>query len=153
MFLIFHLNNPIFFILRVGSYAMCVLLLNDTILSMSDRWASFLLVQFCWVWSNKCVLYDFHLCYFLCFFYCKLMLLNKFIVAFFLVSHNILEIKTLTQNFATRWCCKWFHCVVHDHFAIPKHLFYDYSSFCLEMIVVATDFISHIGCVYACVYM
>ena len=74
----------------------------------------------------------------------KSMMLNKFVIDFFPVTQTIFEIKMLTLNFAARWCCKWFHCVAHGHFTRPRHHFYDYSSFHLEIIGVATDFSGHI---------
>ena len=74
----------------------------------------------------------------------KSMMLNKFVIDFFPVTHTIFEIKTLTRNFAARWCCKWFHCVAHGHFTRPRHHFYDYSSFHLEIVEVATNFSGHI---------
>ena len=71
------------------------------------------------------------------------MMLNKFVIDFFLVCRTIFEIKTLVQNFAARWRCKWFHCVAHDHFTIPRYHFYSYIAFRLEIIGVATDFSGH----------
>ena len=79
----------------------------------------------------------------------KSMMLNNFVIDFFLVSCTVFEIKTLTQNFTARWRCKWFHCVVaHGHFTIPRHQFYDYSFFRLEIIGVATDFSGHTVYIY-----
>ena len=49
-------------------------------------------------------------------------------------SPYLFEIKTLTQNFATWWLCKWFHCVAHGHFTIPRQHFYGCGSFRLEII-------------------
>ena len=77
------------------------------------------------------------------FFCSKSIMLNNFVIVIFLVSCTVFEIKTLTQNFAARWRCEWFHCVAHDHFTILKHHFHDYSSFRLEIIGVATDFSGH----------
>ena len=73
----------------------------------------------------------------------KSMKLNKFVTDFCLVSRTIFEIKTLTQNFSGRWSWKRFHCVAHGHITRPKHHFYDYSFFRLEIIGVATDISEH----------
>ena len=55
------------------------------------------------------------------------MMLNNFVCDFFPISCTGFEIKTLTLNFAARWCCKRFHCVTPDHFTIARHYFYDYT--------------------------
>ena len=60
-------------------------------------------------------------------------------LTFFPVSRIVFEVKTLTQNFSARW----FYCVAHGLFTRPRHHFYDYSSFCLEIIRVAKDFSTH----------
>ena len=96
---------------------------------------------------QKYAFYAFHLHHFvgkIFFSFCSIsMKLNKIIIGFFPVSRTIFVIKTLSQKFATRWCCKWFHCVAHGHFTILGHKFYNYSSFHLEIIGVATDFSGH----------
>ena len=73
----------------------------------------------------------------------KSMMLNNFVIDFFPVSCTVFEIKTLTQNFDTGKHCKWFHCLAHGHFTIPRHHFYKYSSFRLEIIRVAMDLSGH----------
>ena len=68
----------------------------------------------------------------------KLMMLNNFVIYCFLVSCTVFVIKTLTQNFVARLRRKWFHCVAQDHFTVPRPHFYDFSSFYLEIVGVAT---------------
>ena len=59
-------------------------------------------------------------------FFCNiLMMLNNFMIDFFPVSCTVFEIKTVTPNFATRWCCQLFPCIAHGNFTIPRPNFYD----------------------------
>ena len=90
-------------------------------------------------WTKMCVLcfsFDFLCKLFSC---SKSMMLNKFVTDIFSVSRPVFEIKTITQNFAAKWCYKRFYCVAHGHFTLPRHLSCDYCSFRLKIIGMATD--------------
>ncbi|GBN19974.1 hypothetical protein AVEN_149228-1 [Araneus ventricosus] len=72
-----------------------------------------------------------------------LIMLNKFVIDFFLVYGTVFEIRTLTSNFVIRWRCKRFPCVADDNFTTPRPHFHDYSSCRSEIIGVTTDFSGH----------
>ena len=105
----------------------------------------FLQVQFCSMRRNKYAFCAFHFCQFCAqdVFCIKSIMLNNFVIHLFPASCTFFEIETLTQNFAARLRSKWFHCVAHVHLSIPRHHFYDYSCFHLEIVGVATDFSGH----------
>lgn len=63
----------------------------------------------------------------------KLMMLNNFMIDFFLVSHTVVVIKTLIPKFGDRWHCKSPHRVARNCFTIPRYLLYGLSSNRLEV--------------------
>lgn len=57
----------------------------------------------------------------------KLMMRYIFVILRFPISRTFFKVGTL-PSFCARWRCKWSYHVVHRHFTIPRHHYFDYSS-------------------------